>query len=193
MDRHRRAESADHSVARLGDSYLRDTACSDYSTSVVTQCLTCVVGSGADFHKAQEEPIVVVHISDEAIVLVSSDVDGVLVAPRHHVNGLSELKGKCLPTFLATLQRTALSVRTLMGASGTQIETWLSIPESDGHVCFRLSATYNDAAQASDLAELDQTRGLARSFGPSIVAPGSVVASTLSPGDPQVRGGSTLR
>jgi hypothetical protein len=81
-----------------------------------------------------------VHADDAVIAFAEPDMNGVLIAPRRHIESLStttELAGDVL----AGVRRAAVAVQVFYGASGVSVEPTSDFPGAPGHVCFRILPT----------------------------------------------------
>jgi len=130
------------------------------SISSSSECDLCGIAvSKADLPNPYGEYVMVAYVDEQAVVLVCPHLDGVLVlvAPRQHVNQLSDLPEHSLPHFLAALRRTAESVRAVFRASRSVIEPWETLPARVGHVCFSVEPNVRD-----ELIPNDPTRNMTR-------------------------------
>jgi hypothetical protein len=120
------------------------------------QCPLCALAE-ADRPDIDATPddLVVAYVDDDAVVLLRPQLEGALVAPRRHVDGISTLTGHGLSNFLAVLRRTAETMRAVIGGSAPAIEPWPDSPRTDGHVCFRVAPSASPGpapASAADVA-----------------------------------------
>lgn len=99
-----------------------------------------LLGPAGELHAA-----VVAYLDDDLVALVAPGTPGVLVAPRHHVEGLATT-----PTagavVLGALRRAASTVACSYAADGTVIEATTDLPGAPGHVCYRIVPTRQDQA-----------------------------------------------
>jgi hypothetical protein len=87
---------------------------------------------------------------DENIVLIDGhDVDGLVVIPRQHINGLGDLSVICQAQLLAALRRATRTVLQQNPGMTTRIVAMTYPPASAGHTCFHVRPSISESAQRS--------------------------------------------
>lgn len=144
------------------------TACpgiwSDVAMASVTrtdeECAICVATRASEDAAPGDKLRELVYLDDVLAVLVESDVEGVLLAPRKHVGELAanpEVAG----AVLAGLRRAAVAVQDHYRASGATVQPKTDLPGALGHVCYWVMPTL-PSPTAHDEAHMEQLISLLR-------------------------------
>ena len=80
------------------------------------------------------------YMSRDVVVISAPTVDGLVVVPREHINGLEELPVLRRANVLAALRRAARRVRDQSPESVASVIAMTEPPASASHVCFRVLA-----------------------------------------------------
>jgi hypothetical protein len=168
-------------VGPVGMTTARDIAAEHELASI--QCTLCAfAGAAEDPPNLCEDDFVVAHLSEQTVVLLSSRLEGALVAPTRHAGGLTELPEHSLSCTLASLRLVSASIQEVFRCSGTKIEPWEAPPSNIGHVCFLVYPAIRGLAKSSPPEEMTtRTRALAESLEVALPLANATAATNTDP------------
>jgi hypothetical protein len=102
-------------------------------------CDTCALAQRIADHKTRDTDSYQPEAVDEDVVVLSSTgLVGLVVIPRHHVNGLEELPLPRRARVLAALRRVRVAIEEEYPGSAPSVVVTTDPPASKDHVCFQV-------------------------------------------------------
>ena len=111
------------------------------------ECRSCAIAQSMNGDRTRYlAPYVAEDVDDDVVVISGPEIDGLVVIPRQHIDGIEELTVLGRAHLLAALRRVTQSVQERNPGSATSIVVMTDPPATKDHVWFSVAPSDSETS-----------------------------------------------